>query len=100
KERIAQRTATDNAIGGKSGKASKRGGNVDAALAQQAQSYREMAFTNDRTDQIKVYIYLNPRSGRSAVDPKSILPKSSKMTAVDMGYRSGVIEAWVNLDDV
>ncbi len=77
----------------------QRGGAVDTALAEQAQSYRDISFSN-KAGQIKVYIYLAPRQEKEAFAPESVLPKSAQMAAVDMSYFSGVIEAWVNVDDV
>ena len=72
---------------------------VDARLAEQAQSYRDLSFSNN-AGQIKVYVHLLPRTEKGEFRPESVLPKSASITAVDMSYRSGVIEAWVNLDDV
>ena len=84
----------------------KGGSVVDPGLAEYAQSYRDISFTNP-DGQVKVYIHLAPRSATKVAkgatanfDPKSILPASAQATAIDMGYRAGVIEAWVSLDDV
>jgi hypothetical protein len=71
-------------------------GGVPAALVQQAQSYRDIAITSD-AGMVKVYIHLAPkRKGVAQFVP----PASAIVTATDMTYRSGVIEAFVNLDDV
>lgn len=77
----------------------KRGGGIEAALAEQAQGYRDISFAN-KTGQVKVYIHLAPRNAKGKFRPESVLPSSASICAVDMGYRSGVIEAWVGLDDV
>ena len=77
-------------------------GAIDPALAEQAQSQRDLAITHPN-GQVKVYIHLAPRTGKAAkssFDPKAVLPASAEVTATDMTYQSGVIEAWVNIDDV
>ncbi len=76
-----------------------RGGGVNPALAEQAQSYRDISFSNPE-GQTKVYIHLAPRAEKGVFQPESVLPKSASISAVDMTYRSGVIEAWVSLDDI
>lgn len=79
----------------------KRGaGKVDAALADSAKSYRDIAFVNNK-GQVKVYIYLARGTKLGPANrAQSFLPASASITATDMSYRSGVIEAWVGLDDV
>ncbi len=79
------------------GKAKDR--NADAQLLAEAQSYRDNAITNDK-NQVKVYVHLKPRTEKGEFNPASILPASAAVTATDMSYRSGVIEAWINVDDV
>ncbi len=70
---------------------------VDPALAAQAAATRSRAFTTEQ-DQVKVYIHL--------VDPSAVrrrtplLPASAIVTAIDLSYRGGVIEAFVGLNDV
>ena len=82
-----------------------KGGAIDPALAAQAQSQRELAFSNEK-GQVKVYIHLAPRPAKVAkgvaaqFDPKAVLPASAEATAIDMTYRAGIIEAWMDLDDV
>jgi hypothetical protein len=71
-------------------------GKIDTALAQAAQSYRDIAISN-KGGQIKVYIHLAPRDKGT---PAFSLPASAIVSATDMTYRSGVIEAFVDLDDV
>jgi hypothetical protein len=71
---------------------------LDPSLAQLAQGYRDNAFINDK-EQVKVYIHLNPATKKSGA-PESVLPAAAELTAKDMTYRSGVLEAWVSLDDV
>jgi hypothetical protein len=73
---------------------------VDQDLAAQAQSYRDLAITSAKGD-VKVYIHLAPREGRAAKGfvPESVLPPSAQLTAKDMSYQAGVLEAFVTLDD-
>jgi hypothetical protein len=86
RERVAQQEA--------------KGGSIDAGLTEYAQAVRDRAISNE-DGFVKVYIHLAPRSGKAAKsDPKAVLPASAEATAIDMSYRAGIIEAWVNLDDV
>lgn len=78
---------------------SGRGAGVDAALVEQAQGYRDISFSN-AGGQVKVYVHLAPRNDKAKFRPEAVLPATASVVAVDMGYRSGVIEAWVSLDDV
>lgn len=90
KERVAQRAAASAARG--SARAA-----VDPALVEQAAAARESAFTRDG-DQVKVYVHLtNPSATRRR---GGLLPAGSTVTGMDLGYRGGVIEAFVALDDV
>lgn len=93
RERIAQREATVRGAG-------KRGGQqVDARLVEEANGYRNLAFVNEQ-GQVKVYIHFAPRLSKGPFKPQSVLPASAKETAIDMSYRSGVMEAWVSIDDI
>ena len=79
-------------------------GSIDPTLAEQAQGQRELAITNP-DGRVKVYIHLAPRpeqSGKRAAkfDPNAVLPASGEATAIDMNYNSGIIEAWIDVDDV
>src|SRR4051794_12132959 len=78
---------------------SKRARPIDETLAQQARAQRELAFSNEK-GQVKVYIHLAPHDDGVLFRPESVLPESATITATDMSYRAGVIEAWVGLDDV
>ncbi len=93
REHLAQKEAA------KPGKSRGQRAPVDAQLVAEAKSYRDNAITNAQ-DQIKVYIHLRPRSEKAEFKPAAILPPSARVTASDMGYRNGVIEAWIDVDDV
>ena len=70
---------------------------VDPALTEQAAAMRSLAISNAQ-DQVKVYIHLRqPLNARSRF---MLLPARSVVTASDMNYRGGVIEAYVSMDDV
>ncbi len=89
-ERIAAQAA---AVAGRGTNAAA----VDPALVARAAATRSLAFTTEQ-DQVKVYIHL--------VDPSAVrrrallLPASAIVTAMDLSYRGGVIEAFVGLNDV
>ena len=72
---------------------------VDAKLAEQAQSYRDAAFINPQ-GQVKVYVHLVPSRQQRLFVPESVLPRTATLTAKDMSYHGGVLEAWINIDDV
>jgi hypothetical protein len=91
RDHVQQREAANS-------RSAKRSRNVDEALAQQAVAARQLAFTNDK-NQVKVYIHLAPHEDSLLFSPASIMPEGTTITATDMGYRAGVIEAWVSLDD-
>ncbi len=79
---------------------SGKGATIDEQLAEQARSYRDMAFVNE-SGQVKVYVHLRPSSkaakGGSITD---VLPPTAVVSAIDRSYRAGVIEASVSLDDI
>jgi hypothetical protein len=90
RERLAARVAAVAPSG-------TRAAAVDAALTMQAADTRARAFTTEQ-DQVKVYIYLvDPSAARRRA---ALLPASAVVTAMDLSYRGGVIEAFVGLDDV
>jgi hypothetical protein len=81
-----------------------KGGAIDPALTEQAQSQRDLAITH-KDGRVKVYVHLAPRAERSAkaaakFDPEAVLPDSAEVTAMDMTYRGGIIETWIDVDDV
>src|SRR3712207_1030714 len=66
-----------------------KGGGIDPALAEQAQSQRDLAITH-ADGRVKVYVHLAPRIGKAAkasFDPKAVLPESAEVTGIDMTYR-------------
>lgn len=70
---------------------------VDPALLEQAATTRKLAVTNQQ-DQVKVYIHLSrPMNARQR---RALLPATAVVTATDLNYRAGVIEAFVGVNDV
>lgn len=70
---------------------------MDPALVEQAAITRSRAFTTEQ-DQVKVYVHLVDPSMAGRVVRQ--LPASAVVTATDLSYRGGVVEAFVGLDDV
>ena len=82
----------------KPGKTKRKLAVQDSVLNEQAQATRDYAFVNEAS-QIKVYIHLSRKGGKKA-DVTSFLPATASVTGVERTYQNGVIEAWVDLDDV
>ena len=90
KERVAAQAAAGAARG-------TNAAVMDPALVAQAATTRSRAFMTEQ-DQVKVYIHLVDASTSRRRTP--LLPASAIVTAIDLSYRGGVIEAFVGLDDV
>lgn len=90
RERLAAQTAAVSARGSAAAA-------VDPALREQASATRNLAFTTEQ-DQVKVYIHLTDPSVLRRRG--GVLPASAIVTATDLTYRGGVIEAFVGLNDV
>lgn len=70
---------------------------IDPVLQEQAAATRKLAVSNPQ-DQVKVYIYL--KEAMNARKRRALLPQSAVVTATDLSYRAGVIEAFVAVADV